>query len=153
MVRRHIAGLGSIFLVMLVMIVFAGTQANAGSVHFRYTGGRWSHSRHVGWHHYWGGPTIGFYWAPTPVYIVPGYTSVRYYSGPDYWYSNPSFGLSINIGGGGPGFHRGRDYHYVDNDRYRYRRNPEGFSHSRGGRESGSRFDGGSRSRRGGHRR
>jgi hypothetical protein len=81
MIRRHITLLGSAFVLALL---FAGTQANAGSVHFRFVGGRWSHSRHSGWHRFWGGPTIGFYWAPRPVYIVPGYTTARYYSGPDF---------------------------------------------------------------------
>jgi hypothetical protein len=112
MVRRHLTwAAGALTLILL----FAGTSANADSVRFRYTGGRWSHSRHAGWHRYWGGPTIGFYWAPEPVYIVRGYDDPYYYTGPDYWYSNPSFGLSVNIGGGGY-------YHHRDWDRPHYRR-------------------------------
>jgi len=97
MVRRQITVLAC---TLLLTLVFAAGQANADRVHFRNNGGRWSRSRHAGWHRYWGGPTNGYYWAPAPVYVVPGYREARYYSGPDFWYSNPSFGLSINIGGG-----------------------------------------------------
>jgi len=92
MIRRQLTLLASAFLLSLV---FAGTQAKADPVHFRYNGGRWSRTRHVGWHRYWGGPSIGYYWAASPVYIVRGYDDYTYYSGPDYWYSNPSFGLKV----------------------------------------------------------
>jgi hypothetical protein len=98
------------FLGLMLLLGAGGTgAANAQGVHFHYTGGHWSHGWHSGWHRYWGGPSIGFYYAPTPVYVVPGYDDYSYYSGPDYWYSNPSFGLSVNIGGGG-GWHD-RDWH------------------------------------------
>jgi hypothetical protein len=91
-------------------LLFAGTQANAAPVHFRYVGGRWGHAYHAGWHRYWGGPSIGFYYAPVPVYVVPGYAAPSYYTGSTFWYSNPSFGLNINLGGGG-GYSGGRYYH------------------------------------------
>jgi hypothetical protein len=87
----------------------ASMQADAQPARFRYVGGRWSHARHAGWHRYWGGPSIGFYYAPSPVYIVPGYAAPSYYYGPDFWYSDPSFGLSINLGGGGY-YRRGHYY-------------------------------------------
>lgn len=96
--RGHLMLAGGL---MLVMLMFAGTQANADRVVFRFTGGEWSHSRHGGWHRYWGGPSIGFYYASEPVYIVSGYDAPSYYTGPDFWYSDPSFGLSLNFGGGG----------------------------------------------------
>ena len=131
MVRRSIALLGS---AMLLTFLFAGSQAKA-AVHFRYNGGRWSHQRHVGWHRYWGGPSIGFYWAPTPVYIVSGYPSARYYSGPDYWYSNPSFGLNIDIGGG-PRYSSPRYY------RSSYARRPEYYDTGRRYRVSDRRYGG-----------
>src|ERR1043166_245523 len=53
----------------------APTVANAkrASIRFVYRGGSWSPHRHSGWHRYWGGPSIGFYYAPAPVYVVPGY--------------------------------------------------------------------------------
>ena len=97
-----------------------GTQANAQRARFRYVGGCWSYGYHSGWHRYWGGPSIGFYYAPSPVYVVPGYAAPSYYSGPSFWYSNPSFGLSLNLGGGYYHGHyyggrRGRGGH----DRYR----------------------------------
>jgi len=143
MVRRHITllGLGG---ALLLTSLFAGTQAKADSVHFRYNGGRWSHSRHAGWHRYWGGPSIGFYYAPEPVYIVRGYDDPYYYRDSDYWYSNPSFGLSLNFGGGG--YRRG-----WDRDRVYYHRTYHsggGRYYGGGGRSHGS-FGGG----RGGHRR
>ena len=72
--------------------LFASAHANAQSVRFRYTGGRWRHAPHRGWHRYWGGPSVGFYYAPSPVYVVPGYSSATYYSGPGYWYSDPAYG-------------------------------------------------------------
>jgi hypothetical protein len=87
------------------LCLFAGTAgAQAHRVHFRYVGGAWSHGFHAGWHRYWGGPSIGFYYAPTPVYTVPGYAAPSYYTGPSYWVSNPAFGISVNVGGG---WHRG----------------------------------------------
>lgn len=103
----------------VMMLLLAGTQADAKQVQFRYNGGRWSHTRHAGWHRYWGGPSIGFYYAPTPVYVVPGYAAPSYYDGPDFWTSNPSFGINLNFGGGGyygggyyPGrYYSGRNYH------------------------------------------
>lgn len=98
MVRRISTLLGGALLATL--LCSSSTPASA-AVHFRYVGGRWSHYRHSGWHRYWGGPSIGFYYSPAPVYVVPGYDDYSYYSGPDYWYSNPSFGLSLNLGGGG----------------------------------------------------
>lgn len=93
-----------------LVLMFTGIKADAQSVHFRYNGGRWSHSRHAGWHRYWGGPSIGFYYAPSPVYVVPGYAAPYYYDGPDFWYSDPSFGFSLNFGGGG--YYGGRGYRY-----------------------------------------
>jgi hypothetical protein len=83
------------------MLVFAGARASAEPVRFRFVGGPWSHSRHAGWHRFWGGPSIGFYFAPAPVYIVEGYPDESCYTGPDFWYSNPSFGLSLNFGDDG----------------------------------------------------
>ena len=116
-VRRSLALVGGFSALMLLL---AGTQAGAKQAHFGYVGGRWSYARHVGWHRYWGGSSIGFYYAPTPVYVVPGYADSSYYTGPDFWTSNPSFGISLNFGGGGyydggyyPGrYYSGRDYHH-----------------------------------------
>jgi hypothetical protein len=88
---------------LALVFLAVGMQARADRVHFRYNGHKWSHTRHAGWHRYWGGPSIGFYYAPAPVYVVAGYSRASYYTGPTFWYSNPSFGLSINLGGGGHG--------------------------------------------------
>ena len=144
MVRRQITllGLGGM---LLLATMFAGAPAKADVVQFRYNGGRWSHSRRAGWHRYWGGPSIGFYYSSAPVYVVRGYEEPRYYSyysGPDYWYSEPRFGLSIDIGGGG-GYYRdsgyrdryytGRDHYYIDRDRsYRTYPRSGGYTHSSG---------------------
>ncbi len=98
--------------ILAVGALCASVQADA-QARFRYVGGRWSHNYHSGWNRYWGGPSIGFYYAPTPVYVVPGYAAPSYYSGPNFWYSNPSFGLSLNLGGGG--YYRGG--HYYGHDR------------------------------------
>jgi hypothetical protein len=107
MLRRYFVALSC---ALLLIFLGMGTKANAQPVHFRYTGGPWSHHYHAGWHRYWGGPSIGFYYAPAPVYLVSGYSAPYYYSGPSFWYSNPSFGLSLNFGGGGgyyaPRYHR-----------------------------------------------
>ncbi len=96
---------------LLLLLLTGSTRAEAQTVRFRFVGGHWSHGWHRGWHRYWGGPSVGFYYAPYPVYVVRGYPEPSYYVGPDYWYSNPSFGLSVNIGGGG-GWHRGWHDHY-----------------------------------------
>jgi hypothetical protein len=125
MVRRNLTLAGGL---LALTFLFAGTQANAQPVHFRYVGGRWSHTRHAGWHRYWGGPSIGFYYAPAPVYVVPGYSAPSYYSGPDFWYSNPSFGLSLNFGGGGY-YRSGGHYYRHDRDFHdggRYHRDDRG---------------------------
>jgi len=97
---------------VLGLSLVAGVKADA-AVRFHYVGGRWSHSYHRGWHRYWGGPSIGFYYAPAPVYVVPGYADPYYYDGPDFWYSRPEFGLSLNFGGG--------DDYYVRHHRSGYR--------------------------------
>lgn len=102
---RRLVLVGSL---LILTLLFTGARANARPVHFHYNGGRWSHTRHAGWHRYWGGPSIGFYWAPAPVYVVSGYSSPSYYTGTRFWYSNPSFGLSINLGGGGGHYYYGR---------------------------------------------
>ena len=169
MVRRNVSllGLGS---ALLLTSVFSGSQAKADSIRFIYNGGHWSHSRHSGWHRYWGGPSIGFYYAPEPVYIVRGYDDPYYYEGPDYWYSNPSFGLSLDIGGGGYRRGYGDDYdRYHRGDRYgsgsgyyyggnRYHDNGynsySGNSRYRNGSgyESGSRYHNGSSFNSGGSR-
>src|SRR5580700_10668797 len=104
MVRRNFTVFGC---ALMLMFLFAGTKAHAGRVHFRSNGGSWSHGYHSGWNRYWGGPSIGFYYAPVPVYVVDGYSLPSYYSGSTFWYSNPSFGLSVNIGGGGGGGYYG----------------------------------------------
>jgi hypothetical protein len=97
MLRRYFTALVCAFILTFLVM---GTQSQAQRVTFRYTGGRWSHTRHTGWHRYWGGPTVGYYYAPYPVYVVRGYESPTYYSGPTFWYSNPSFGLRINSDNG-----------------------------------------------------
>ena len=96
--RGSLACIGGLLAVALLL---AGSQADAQRAHFRYVGGRWSHASHAGWNRYWGGPSIGFYYAPTPVYLVPGYAAPSYYGGSSFWTSNPSFGISLNLGGGG----------------------------------------------------
>jgi hypothetical protein len=108
-IRRRLTALASVGLLGLVGLC-AGAPANAQPVHFHYIGGRWSHRWHDGWHRYWGGPTIGFYYAPYPVWVVPGYAAPSYYVGPGFWYSNPSFGLSLNFGGGG--YYSGPAYYH-----------------------------------------
>jgi hypothetical protein len=130
--RGHLALVGGL---TLVTIMVAGTQANARPVEFCFTGGAWSRGFHAGWHHYWGGPSIGFYYAPEPAYIVSGYAAPSYYSGPDFWYSNPSFGLSLNFGGGG--YYRGG---YYPDRGVRY---PVGGFHEGGFYEGGARYPGG----------
>src|SRR5579862_3638913 len=90
-------------------------SAQAAPVRFVYHGGAWSDHFHSGWHRYWGGPSIGFYYAPEPVYLVAGYDDPYYYTGPDFWYSNPSFGLNINLGGGGGGGWYDSGHHWHSN--------------------------------------
>lgn len=115
MLRKHLTILGC---AAVLTLTFSAAQAKADRVTFRFRGGPWSHSTHRGWHRYWGGPSIGFYYAPEPVYIVDGYEDARYYDGPDFWYSDPSFGFRIDLGGGGYRY-GGRDH----DDHYRYRSN------------------------------
>jgi len=129
-IRRGITALASLLALGTLLV---GTQADARPVQFRSIGGRWSHSYHSGWHRYWGGPSIGFYYAPSPVYVVPGYSSPSYYYGPDFWYSDPAFGLSLNFGSGGRRYYHGGHYYHSppvilherrwhDNGYYRTRR-------------------------------
>jgi hypothetical protein len=144
-----------------LILLFAGTQANAAPAHFRYVGGRWSHTRHAGWHRYWGGPSIGFYYAPTPVYIVPGYAAPSYYGGSDFWTSNPSFGISLNFGGGGyyPGGYRSDRYYggrphsnyHGDGGHYQVSHHSGGGHYSGSGHSFGGRPSGGGHSFGGGH--
>lgn len=132
--RRYVSALvGSLALAAL----FACTTANAQPVHFRNNGRPWSHHWHSGWHRYWGGPTIGFYYAPSPVFIVSGYSDPYYYTGPDFWYSDPSFGLSINLGGGRY-YGGGHYYHHRDYDRWHGGGHWNGGGHWQGG---GGHFD------------
>jgi hypothetical protein len=86
---------------LVLLLAIGSTQAGAQRVHFRSNGGTWSHTGRAGYHRYWGGPSIGFYYAPSPVYIVAGYSNPSYYTGTSFWYSNPSFGLNTNVGGNG----------------------------------------------------
>src|SRR5260370_10383788 len=86
-VRRGMTALAGL---LALGTLFVGTQADAQRVVFRNGGGRWSHSYHSGWHRYWGGPSTGFYYAPNPVWTVPGYSAPSYYSGSDFSYSHPS---------------------------------------------------------------
>lgn len=154
--------LGAAVLFALVMV---GVRANAQGVQFEFRGGSWSHHFHHGWHRYWGGPSIGFYYAPAPVYVVPGYDDPYDYTGPDYWYSNPAFGLSLNFGGGGGGYYGGRGvghYHRGGSGGYQGHGGFQGyqggsfgghgggraFAGHGGGHASGGRGGGG----RGGHR-
>lgn len=137
-----------------LILLFAKTQANAAPAYFRYVGGRWSHTRHSGWNCYWGGPSIGFYYAPTPVYVVPGYAAPSYYVGPDFWTSNPSFGISLNFGGGGyySGEYRGDRYYHggYAHDRY-YAGRPHGDYHDDRSRYRVSHYSGSTHSYNGGH--
>lgn len=130
---------------LLLTLAFAGAQAKADRVQFRSNGGRWSHTRHAGWHRYWGGPSVGYYYAASPVYVVSGYREQRYYSGSEFWYSNPSFGLRVNNGGGDNRriIHRTRDNQrtWEDNrdrrDRERRERDRENRRHDNGVRDHG----------------
>ena len=133
MIRRPTIFLGS---VLLLTLLCAGTRAHADRVVFRFTGGNWSHSHRSGWHRYWGGPSIGFYYSSRPVYIVDGYDEERYYEGPDYWYSEPSFGLSLEFGDSG---YRGGGYRdsYRDYDRYRVERDSSRYDRNDRGRDRG----------------
>jgi len=139
MIRRNITVIGCALMLALMVV---GTKANADRVHFNFTGGSWSHGYHSGWNRYWGGPSIGFYYAPAPVYVVPGYADPSYYEGSSFWYSNPSFGLSLNLGGGG-GYYGGGGGHYYHGG--------GGHSFSSGGHGGGHR--GGHGGHGGGHRR
>jgi len=116
MFRRFLAALAGL---LGLVALSASMPASAQPVHFRYTGGHWSHYRHSGWNRYWGGPSVGFYYAPDPVYVVPGYDDPSYYTGSDFWYSNPSFGLSVNVGGGGHNYRREGGRRWRDNGHYR----------------------------------
>src|ERR1044071_6427998 len=114
------------FAAMAALVCLLGSASNMasaqrGRVEFRYRGGSWSHHLHAGWHRYWGGPSIGFYYAQTPVYVVRGYEDPYYYEGPDYWYSNPSFGLSFSLGGG--------DYGWYDGNHRLHRYHSSGYAH------------------------
>src|SRR5579862_1740357 len=64
-------------------------KAEAQSFSFTFNGGPWSIHYHSGWHRYWGGTSVGYYYAPRPVYVVPGYTGETYYTGPTYWRNHP----------------------------------------------------------------
>ena len=153
MIRRQFT-IASCLLIMVVM--FSGVQAKADAVFFRFTGGPWSVSYHSGWHRYWGGPTVGFYYAPAPCYVVAGYPDPYYYEGPSFWYANPSFGLNLTIGGRGRGpvFDRvvthDRSVRDVTRDTSgRIFSGHESGGHSFGGHESGGHSFGGHES--GGH--
>ena len=147
--RRRLTLVGGL---LALMLLFATTQAGA-QARFRYVGGRWSHSGHAGWNRYWGGPSIGFYFAPAPVYLVAGYSAPSYYVGPTFWYSNPSFGLSVNVGGGG--YSGGRGYYgggrYNGGNHYSVNNYYNGGGRNTGGRSvGGNRFSGGGRPSGGG---
>lgn len=135
---------------LMLLLIGVGMEVGAQPVQFRYMGGRWSHARHVGWHRYWGGPTIGFYYAPSPVYVVPGYLDSYYYSGPDFWYSDPSFGLNLNLGGGyyGSGYYGGG---YHNGHGYRGGNHGEWHGRNQGGSYSGHGSYGGHNGSFGGH--
>ncbi len=144
MLRKQLT---AVFCMLVVMFLFGGTRADA-SVVFVFNGGHWSHSHrhHPHWHRYWGGPSIGFYWAAAPVYVVAGYSRPSYYTGTTFWTSNPSFGININIGGGGGhgrgghggGGHGGGGHPYVSR--------PIGGGHpmNMGGGHGGNHMGGGS---------
>jgi hypothetical protein len=106
LLRRYAAGFVGL---LAVGSLFVTIDAKAQNVTFRSNGGRWSRTYRAGWHRYWGGPAVGYYYAPLPVYVVPGYSRASYYSGPQYWHSNPSFGLGSSVGR-----RRERTYRYRD---------------------------------------
>jgi len=140
---RRLATIGG--LLVVAALCASSTPAEAQRAHFRYNGGSWSHARHAGWNRYWGGPSIGFYFAPYPVYVVSGYAAPSYYSGSSFWYANPSFGLSLNLGGGGGRNYRGGGGNYSGG---RSRGNVRYSGHGGGGGRSA----GGGRSHGGGGR-
>ena len=148
MIRRNIT---MISCALILTSLFAGAKAHADVVHFRYNGGSFSRSFHSGWNRYWGGPSIGFYYAEAPVYIVDGYSAPSYYTDSSFWYSNPSFGLSINLGGGGyyGGGYGGGGHYYRGGDHF-----SGGGSHFSGGGHGGGgggHFSGGGGHGGGGH--
>jgi len=102
---------------VLFSVVFAGSRAQA-SGRYCYTGGRWSHHYHAGWHRYYGGPAIGVYYAPRPCYVVRSYPA--YYRDRYPWDERPAFGLYVSIGGGHRHYAHYRLSHYRHHD-YGYR--------------------------------
>jgi hypothetical protein len=122
----------------LMLTLLGAVPANAQRAgHWRYNGGVYSRRFHSGWNRYWGGPGIGFYWAPTAVYVAPpAYYDYDYGYGPGYYdygpyygpaFYGPAFGLDFNFGGWGGGRYYG------------------------GGHYGGGHFSGGHRGGGGGH--
>src|SRR5579859_4755332 len=97
MLRRLICTAGA---AVAMFWLTAGSGAKAQRFSFSYVGGPWSIQYHSGWHRWWGGPAVGYYYAPTPVYVVPNYPGPVYYRSPGYWYSGPGNGLNVYVGGG-----------------------------------------------------
>ncbi len=84
MLRRGLALAAGIGLMLSLLGAPPASAQRAG--HWRYNGGIYSRSFHSGWNRYWGGPGIGFYWAPSAVYYAPPYYGGDYYGyGPDYY--------------------------------------------------------------------
>jgi len=114
---------------VLFVVLFAGSRAEA-SGRYCYTGGRWSHRYHTDWHRYYGGPSIGVYYAPRPAYVVRAYSEPDYCRDRSYAYyrdDRPRFGLTISFGGRShfaryrSVHYRCRDYGYRDHVYARYR--------------------------------
>ena len=111
MIRRSLT-----WAVMAVMfgVLFAGSRADA-SGRYCYTGGQWSRRSHAGWHRYYGGQPVGYYYAPRPVYVVRRYAEPDHCRDRSYAYyrsDRPSFGLTIRFGGGRSHYARYRPSHY-----------------------------------------
>ena len=116
MVRRSLAWA---VVAALLGVLFSAIPANA-SHRYCYNGGPWSHRYHTGWHRYYGGPPVGYYYAPRPVYVVEGYSDPCYYRDRYAWDERPSFGVYVNLGGSRVRYVRNRPHYYRHRD-YGYR--------------------------------
>jgi hypothetical protein len=107
MLKRALACTAGILIVGSCLCTALPANAQVG-LNLQFNGGRWSRHFHPGWNRYYGGPSIGFYYAPSPVYVDPTYPYAQY---PNY-YAGPVAGISLGFGGGGGHWHRHHRHHH-----------------------------------------
>jgi hypothetical protein len=107
MLKRAIAFTAGVVFVGGLLIAALPASAQIG-LNLQFNGGRWSRGYHRGWHRFYGGPSIGFYYAPSPVYVDPTYPFAQY---PNY-YTGPVGGVTFGYFGGGAHWHRHHRRHW-----------------------------------------